>query len=184
MAAFSTASPPRRSAARLRQTELGRVNEEGVHRTVATLGHLRVTGIRDFVDASRAVHDPRALRPEKHQRPCHHLRQLGPRDANDLSRGARRVGQRAQQIERRPDAHLTPDRPRMPHGRMEGGREEEGDVCLSQRLLNDRRRRRHVDAKLLENIRAAAAARHRIDCRASRLSRRTPPPRQPPPTTH
>ena len=109
IAAFSAASPPcsvGRTSPSARPKSR-RVHVERVHRAAAALGHLRVAGRRDLVDAVGAVHDPGALRAEQQQRARQQLGQLRPRHADDLPRRARRVRQRPEQVERRADAEIA-----------------------------------------------------------------------------
>ena len=101
------------------------------------------------------------VEPSSMQRARQQLGQLRPRHADDLTRRARGVRQRTEQIERRANPQLTPGGRRVLHRRMKRRREEERDVRVAQRALDDCRRRGDVDAELFEHVGAAAAARHR-----------------------
>ena len=134
---------------------------ERVDRAGAALRHLRVAGRRDLVDAVRAVDDPGAPGAEHHQRPREQFGELRPRHAHELPRRARGIGQRPEQIEGSANAQIAAHLRRMLHRWMKRAREEERDTGLAQRALDRRRRRRHVDAERLEDVRRSTLARDR-----------------------
>ena len=134
---------------------------ESRHRPAAHFAHPRGPHGRDLVDPLRPVHHPGAFRAERGQGAGHQVDQLRPRHADHLPPGAGRVGQRAEQVERRADAQFPAHRPGVAHRRMEGGREEERDARLVEAAFDRRRRRGEVHAERLEQVRAAATARHR-----------------------
>ena len=107
------------------------------------------------------MHDPRALGPEERERPRDELGQLRPRHADELARRAGRVRERAQQVEGGADAEIAARHGGVAHRRMKRRREEERDPGLVQASLDDRRLGGDVHAERLEQVRAAAPARHR-----------------------
>ena len=142
--------------------------------TVAALGHLRVAGRRDLVDAVGAVHDPRALGSEQQQRARQQLRELRARHADELPRRAGGIRQRSEQVERGPHAELAPHRARVAHRRMKGRREEESDARLRQTALDDGGRRRHAARRAPRTRPRCRTGSTPIGCRASPRARRTP----------
>src|SRR6188768_1268868 len=107
-----------------------------MHSAVPALGHLRVTGGGDLIDAVRAVHHPGARRAEHQQRARQQFRQLGLRDADNLARSACRIRQWAEKIERRSDSKLPPGWSSVLHRRMKRRREEERDASVTKRTLD------------------------------------------------
>ena len=109
---------------RLGEAEVSRVQIERVHRAVAALGHLRVAGGRDLVEAVRAVHDPCALGPEQRSARASSSVSSGRGTPTSCRVAPRRVRQRPEQVEGGPQPEFAARRPRVPHRRMERRREE------------------------------------------------------------
>jgi hypothetical protein len=149
------------SSRRFRQPDIGRMEIEGVDRTVAALGDLGVSGRGELVDPVRAVHDPGARRAEQHQRARQQFREFGPRHADDLPPRTGRIGQRSQEVERRPNAQFAPHRTGVTHRRMERRREEKSDSDFGERPFDSGRRRRDPHAQGFVDVGAARLARRR-----------------------
>src|SRR5438105_10525112 len=88
---------------------------------------------RELVDPARAVDDEGPARAEAREHLGDRAHEAGLVDADDLGAGAGRVRQRPEDVEDGASGELPPDRGRMAHGRMMGGREEEPEAELVDR---------------------------------------------------
>ena len=101
MSAFSSRSPPRRSAivARGTRSPPGRMRARPDD-ALADLGGPAVAGRRDLVQAVGAVHHEGADRPELGEHARQGLDERAAVDADHLRVGARGIGQGAEDVER------------------------------------------------------------------------------------
>ncbi len=162
-----------------RDPDVARMHVKRVDSSVAQLGDLGVPERRELVESTRTVNDPGSFRSQLAKRASDEFGVFRPRDADELTPGSRGIRERSQQVERRADAKLPPRRSRVLHRGVPGGREEERDVRLLERVSHAIGGRAQIHPERFEDIGAAALARDRAiamfgdhDARASHDERR------------
>src|SRR5258708_2259927 len=101
---------------------------------VVDLQNERLGGGGNFIQTVRAVHYETALQSERGQSLGHEFRGVCRWGADELRRGSGRIGERTEKIECRAHVDLQPRRLRVFHGWMHGGREQETDADVANRL--------------------------------------------------
>ena len=125
---------------------------------VPRFGDKCLVGDGHFIQAIRAMHNPRAFCSKQGQSARQRFDGLGVRHADDLPRRVRRIRQRPEQIESRLHAQLASQARHPRRGAMIKRGEHETDSDLVQTLFGNFRRGRDIHAQRGEHIRAATAA--------------------------
>jgi len=109
-------------------------------------------GGRELVDPAGAVDDegPAGTELREHLRDRPH--QGWSVDADHLRPRAGRVRERAKHVEDRAGRELAPDRSGVPHRRVVGGREQEAEAELVDRVLDPLGRQLEPEAERLEHV--------------------------------
>ena len=153
--ALWAASPPRRSAVSLRASPRAAGSMVVVtHLAAVHLPHRGRRGRRQLVEPVVAAEHP-GVDAAGGEHAGHHRRHPRVGAAHGLRGRAGRVAERAEDVERRADAELAARCRGVPHGRVEGGREAEGDAGLLGHLGHPLGGQVQPDAERLEHVGAA-----------------------------
>ena len=130
------------------------------HDPVVHQPDLRRGGRGQLVEPVVTAEDPR-VDAAAGQHAGHDRRHPRVGTADRLGGGLDRVGERAEHVEGRGDAELAPRHRRVPQGRVEGGREAEGDADLLGEPGDAVGRQVEPDPQRLEDVGRAGLARGR-----------------------
>ncbi len=114
----------------------------------------------DFIQGAFAAEDEGFARAEVFQYTGHFFGQIRIVHPEHLDGGSRRIGQRAEQVEKGAEPELAPNLRDAGHGRVEKGLVQKPDADLADARLYGRGRHIQVDPELLQDVGAAARARH------------------------